>query len=465
MAPIDEWLNAWRTGLVQSKQGAFRSLGPLHVYAMTANGPGVQFSGPLPAWPDLAGRLRGQQIQLGMVAVELSPEHAYFKYPGVTLVFDGPQGGTQIARHVMQKLGQLGVGGILAGTENGGRFGVLRIIMAPRWYAKMGDGLFGIDWTKVPNDPVHCEETKKAWAQGIHGVLAKVLAELPEACVDTIRLGAFDVVDWLDDLGPREVTYLFDAQPYQVADALYQMGSHDLDELSSVSPRAFAPGEVLQTIYDELEEFITFEQLKAKFAETDTLILHARGRADYSNSDLIVLLLRRRADRRVRLTVVRFSPNEEATWQDYYEVNPEFFAWPADEEVPSKGAALVLQEFIERYGDTFESGTLHARSSLISSDSYQQAVTAWFRKSPGAGKDYQMLADPRFRLHASMRWMADDFAEERLLSAEEAEELFTWIAESRQPKVEEEWLLMQWEREWRSHGLEPDELEKFLRWF
>lgn len=464
MAPIDEWLNAWLMGEVGHKHGAYQSPGPLHVYAMYAGG-GVEFSGPLPAWPDLAERLRGQHIQLGLIAVEVPADHAYFKYPGVTLAFDGPRGGIQIAREVMLKLGKLGVGGVLAGTENNGRFGVLRIIMVPRWYAKTGDNLFGLDWSKVPNDPVHCEEAKKAWALGMHAALRMALADIPEMFIDTIKLGTFDVVDWLHDLGPREAPYLFDAQPYQIDDALYQMGSFDLDELSSVTPRAFAPGEVLQTIYDELEQAITFDQLKAKCAETDTLFLHARGRAESYNSDLMLLLLRRRADRRVRLTVVRFSPNEEGTWQDYYEVNPEFCAWPSDEEAPSKGAALVLQAFIERYGDTFESGTLHAHSSLISAECYQQAVTAWLLKSPSASKDYQMLADLRIRVHALMRWTVDDEAEERALIAEEAEELFTWITEAGQGKVETEWLLMQWEREWRPSGMTSDEAEKLLGMF
>ena len=90
MAPIDEWLIAWLMGGVSPKHGAYRSPGPLHVYFMTANGEGAEFSGPLPAWPVLAERLRGQRVELGLIAVEVPVDDAYFKYPGVTLAFDGP---------------------------------------------------------------------------------------------------------------------------------------------------------------------------------------------------------------------------------------------------------------------------------------------------------------------------------------------------------------------------------------
>ena len=222
---------------------------------------------------------RRRTLRFGLIAVEVPADHAYFKYPGVTLAFDGPHGGTQIAREVMLKLAKLGVGGVLAGTENNGRFGVLRIIMAPRWYAKTGDKLFGLDWSKVPNDPVHCEEAKKAWALGMHAALRSALADIPEVFIDTIKLGAFDVVDWLHDLSPRETSYLYGAKPWQVADALYQMGSFELEELSSLEPRPFGQGEILQTIYDDLEDEATFAWLLDELSSPDCLLLHARGRA------------------------------------------------------------------------------------------------------------------------------------------------------------------------------------------
>lgn len=464
MAPIDEWLNAWLMGEVGHKHGAYQSPGPLHVYAMYAGG-GVEFSGPLPAWPDLAERLRGQHNQLGLIAVEVPADHAYFKYPGVTLAFDGPHGGTQIAREVMLKLGRLGVGGVLAGTENNGRFGVLRIIMAPRWYAKMGDGLFGIDWTKVPNDPVHCEEAKKAWALGMHAALRKALADIPEMFIDTIKLGVFDVVDWLHDLGPRENSFLFDAKPFQLAKALNQLGSYDLDALSSKNVRPFNEGGPLLTLYDELEEEVTISWVYEQLASPDCILLHARGRAHAYCPDFILCLLRRRADGRIRLTTVVMSPADPILSEDCFEVDPSVFAWPNNAEIPSQGAGEVLKAFVNRYGDIYEAGTYHLHSQVIDEAVFQEALVDWFRKSPSSGSDYEVISDIRSRVYSILRAQAQEDAEEREIEPNEAEELFKWIFEDGQQRVELDWLLTQWEREWRASGLEPDELEKFLRRF
>jgi hypothetical protein len=463
MARIDEWLNAWRTGLVQSKQGAFRSLGPLHAYAMFAGGTGLEFSGPLPAWPDLAERLRNQRVELGLIAVEVPADHAYFKYPGVTLAFDGPHGGTQIAREVMLKLAKLGVGGVLAGTENNGRFGVLRIIMAPRWYANTGDKLFGLDWSKVPNDPVHSEEAKKAWALGMHTALRTALADIPEVFIDTIKLGAFDVVDWLHDLGPREATFLYGAKPRQLATALYNLGSYELDELSGEKHRPFIEGGPLLTLYDELEDEVTMEWLRDQLASPDCILLHARGRVDSYSTDFILILLRRRADGRVRLTTVNMSPADVIMCEDCFEVDPMVFAWPKIKGIPSQGAGDILSAFVERYGDLHEAGTYHLRSGVVEDDAYREGLMAWFQKSPSSAGDYERLSDLNRRVYALMRETFQDDIEERQLSSKESEELFEWLAEVGQQNVELDWLLHHWEREWRPSGLEPDEIEKFVR--
>ena len=463
MARIDEWLITWLTGGVSPKQGAYRSPGPLHVYAMTGDGEGAEFSGPLPAWPDLAERLRGQRVEIGLIAVEVPVDHAYFKYPGVTLAFDGPLGGTQIAREAMLKLGKLGVGGVLACTENNGRFGVLRIIMAPRWYAKTGDNLFGVDWSKLPNDPVHCEEAKKAWALGIHAALGSVLADIPATFVDTIKFGAFDVVDWLHDLGSRETTFLYGAKPRQLAAALTQLGNHDLDELSSEKTRPFTEGGPLLTLYDELEDEVTMEWVCEQLNSPDCIVLHARGRVDSYSTDFILILLRRRADGRVRLTTVNISPADVIMGEDCFEVDPMVFAWPKVKGIPSQGAGDVLNAFVERYGDLHEAGTYHLRSGVVEEDAYREGLMAWFQKSPSSAGDYERLSDLNRRVYALMRETFQDDIEERQLSSKESEELFEWLAEVGQQNVELDWLLNHWEREWRPSGLEPDEIEKFVR--
>lgn len=463
MLPIDEWLNAWLSAHDLKKYGHYRDPGPLQVYAATKAGDGAQFSGLLQSWDAHALKLEQQSVQLGLVAVECSPDHAYFKYPGVTIVFEGPTGGDVVARAVMAKLGNLGIGGILAGTEQGGRFGVLRIIMTPRWYAHTGDKLFGVEWAKVPNDPVHCEEAKKAWALGIHDALRQVLTDIPPALVDTVRFGAFDVVDWLHDLGSRERTFLYAAKPRQLAAALYNLGNYDLDALSSEKPRPFNEDGPLLTLYDTLEEDVTMDELRDELRSPDTLLLHMRGHVGDYNGEILLCLLRRRPDGRVRLATVTMTPDDPTLIEDCFEVDPNCFQWPQDDGRTVKGADEILHAFVGRYADLHEPGTLLYRSSLISEAGFRRAMLSWFCKSPSAGIVHELLSVPELRSNPRARASAKDDAEERVLESAEAAELLAWLLKGDQQSLERQWLLTEWQQQWRPGGPEPDEIEKFLR--
>ena len=459
MAPIDEWLNVWLSAPDLAKEGEYRSPGPLQVYAMTTRGDGPQFSGPLPAWESFAEQLATSQVTLGLVAMETEVEYAYFKYPGVTLAFESPFGGTAVAREVMTKLGQLGIGGILAETDRGGRFGVLRILMTPRWYAQSDDRLFGLDWAKVPNDPVHCDEAKKTWAMGVHAALRTALADIPAMCVDTVRFGAFDIVDWLHDLGPRESTLLYGAKPRQLAEALGKLGSYDLDALSSEHPRPFVEKGPFLTIYDELEDEVSMDWLKAELASPDSLLLHVRGHAAGVTSELLFVLLRRRPDGRIRLTVVKFYPNDVGVRDDVFEVNPACLTWPKGGRKPLKEADAILLAYIKRYGDVYDAGTLHARPPIVSESGHSKALMTWFRKSETSAEDYELVKDLRRRVHMVMRVIFDEVVDQRELNEAEAEELHGWLTEEGQQRIELEWLVYNWNKAYRPSGLSADQIE------
>lgn len=347
MTALDQWLQAWLSAKDLAKSGEYRSPGPLHVYAMTAAGDGPQFSGPLPAWESFAPQMMRSQVTLGLVAVEAGVDHAYFKYPGVTLAFESPFGGSAVAREVLAKLGQLGVGGVLAETERSGRFGVLRILMAPRWYAQSGDQVFGLDWSKVPNDPVRCEEAKKTWALGIHAVLRAALAEIPPMFIDTVSFGAFDIVDWLHELGPRERSFLYGAKTRQLAEALNKLGSYDLDALSSEKPRPFDEGDALLTIYDALEEEVSVAWLRENVSTPLCHVLHVRGRSDGYRTEILFCLLRRMPDGRVRLATVTMSPDSAPSLEDCFEVSTEKLLWTEGFISPIFGVGKVLEAFAE----------------------------------------------------------------------------------------------------------------------
>ena len=464
MAPIDEWLNAWLSAVDLAKAGQYRSPGPLHVYAMTVAGDGPQFSGPLPAWEGFADQLSGSKVSLGMVAVETaSVEHAYFKYPGVTLAFESPGGGSQVARQVMTRLGRLGVGGVLAETDLSGRFGVLRILMTPRWYAQSGDRLFGLDWAKVPNDPVHCDEAKKTWALGIHDALRKALADIPPALIDTIRFGAFDVVDWLHDLGPRERSFLYGAKPRQLIYALNKLGSYDLDILSSVNPRPFDEGDPLLTIYDALEEEVSVGWLSESVSTPMCHVLHVRGRSEDRGTEILFCLLRRMQGGRLRLATVTLSPDAAPLLEDCFEVNPEVLYWTEGFISPTFGVGKVLEAFAERYGDLHEPGTWHQPSFSVELEEVRPALVKWFCKSPSAGVSHDLLADLPTRVYPHLRSASGRDLEERELSANESGQLFQWLFEEGQQEVELRWLLHHWNRGWRAPAPEAREVEQLLR--
>lgn len=462
MAPIDEWLNIWLSATDLAKDGEYRSPGPLQVYAMTTRGDGPQFSGPLPAWESFAEQLTSSQVTLGLVAMETEVEYAYFKYPGVTLAFESPFGGTVVAREVMTKLGQLGIGGILAETDRGGRFGVLRILMTPRWYAHSDDRLFGLDWSKVPNDPVHCDDAKKTWAMGVHAALRTALADIPAMCVDTVRFGAFDIVDWLHDLGPRESTFLYGAKPRQLAEALGKLGSYDLDALSGERPRPFVEKGPFLTLYDELEDEVNMDWLKAELASPDSLLLHVRGHAAGETSELLFVLLLRRPDGRIRLTVVKFYPNDVGVRDDVFEVDPACLTWPKGGRKPLKEADAILLAYINRYGDVYDAGTLHARPPIVSESGHRKALITWFRKSETSAEDYELVKDLRRRVHMVMRVIFDEVVDQRELTDGEAKELHGWLTEEGQQRIELEWLVYHWNKAYRPSGLPADQIEE---WF
>jgi len=463
MAVIEEWLETWLSAKDLAKSGEYRSPGPLHVYAMTAAGDGPQFSGPLPAWESFIPQLMRSKVTLGLVALEAEVEHAYFKYPGVTLAFESPFGGTAVAREVLAKLGQLGVGGVLAETERSGRFGVLRILMAPRWYAQSGDRLFGLDWSKVPNDPVRCDDAKKTWASGVHAALRAALAEIPSMCIDTVRFGAFDIVDWLHDLGARERSFLYGAKPRQLGQALEKLGGYDLEALSSEKPRPFDEGGPLLTLYDVLGEEVSIEWLRQNVSTPLCHVLHVRGRSDDHRSEILICLLRRMSYGRVRLATVTISPASPPLLEDCFEVSTEALLWTEGFISPTFGVGKVLEAFAERYGDLHEPGTWHQPSFAVEMDEVRPALIKWFCKSSRAGLTHDLIADLRPRVYPYLRSASAVGLDERELSADEAEQLAQWLFEEGQQELELRWLLDQWRREWRNPGPQPQELEQFLR--
>ena len=464
MGSHDSWLKIWLSANDLKKSGEYRSPGPLHVYTMTADGSSPQFSGQLSAWSDLSKRLQRTKVHMGIVALQQDPRDGSLQYPGVTIALESPMGGSMIAMQVMNKLARLGVGGVMAGTEQGGRFGVLRIFMAPRLYTKTGDKLFDYDWSTVPEGKFSCEDAKRAWVAGMHQALYAALRDIPPLCIDTVELGVFDVVDWLHDLGPRETTYLYGAKPSQLTEALSNLITYDLDEFNSQVPYPFEEDGIMRAIFDEFVEEVTPDWLNKELSSKDCIVLHAWGRVT-TYVDLSLFLLRRMSDGRLRLTYVQLTPNSAGTRIDFNDVNPIKVKWSNDKNSPFEGAEKIFRCSIQGSANIYQSGMLHLPSPVIIDSEYRTILTEWFRYSPSAAGIYDLLSDKDLRtitpfFRPNFNWESVKLRE---LTVKESEQLFEWLSSEEQGIMEGQWLLHNWKEKWKKPGFTTEEVEALLK--
>jgi hypothetical protein len=278
-----------------------------------------------------------------------------------------------------------------------------------------------------------------------------------------VHFGAFDIVDWLHDLGPRERSFLYGARPRQLCQALEKLGSYDLDALSSEKPRPFDEGGPLLTLYDVLEEEVSVAWLRQNVSTTLCHVLHVSGRSEEYRAEILICLLRRMNDGRVRLATVSMSPGSPPLLEDLFEVSTETLLWTEGLISPIFGVGKVLEAFAESYGDVYEPGTWHQPSFAVEMDEVRTALIKWFCKSSRSGITHDVIADLRSRVYPHLRSASAAGLDERELSADEAEQLTQWLFEEGQQELELRWLLDQWRREWRNPGPAPHELEQFLR--
>ena len=202
--------------------------------------------------------------------------------------------------------------------------------------------------------------------------------------------------------------------------------------------------------------------LKAELASPDSLLLHVRGHAAGVTSELLFVLLRRRPDGRIRLTIVKFYPNDVGVRDDVFEVDPACLTWPKSGRKPLKEADAILLAYIKRYGDVYDAGTLHARPPIVSESGHRKALMTWFRKSETSAEDYELVKDLRRRVHMVMRVIFDEVVDQRELTDGEAKELHGWLTEEGQQRIELEWLVYHWNRAQTPSGLSACQIEE---WF
>src|SRR5438876_173040 len=157
----------------------------------------IETSTTVECWPKLARNLRsGSRILTGMVAVRSSVGGCY-GCPGLTIVVETPSGGATGALMVVERLGQRGISGCLATQENHGRFGIVRLIYAPFWYAAGEERLFGVDWARWASSAGDQNEGKRIWCEHAAVAVDEVLQELPPQLIDSLLFEEHVAIDRL----------------------------------------------------------------------------------------------------------------------------------------------------------------------------------------------------------------------------------------------------------------------------
>src|SRR6266496_1542268 len=178
--PQDTWQGVWyRAGEWLGKHGEYESpTSQLEVWADRSGGRSIEASTTVECWPKLARDLRtGPRILTGIVAVRNSGAGSY-GCPGLTIAIETPSGGATGALMLIERLGQRGIGGCLATQENNGRWGIVRLIFPPFWYAAGEERLFGVDWVRWASSDGDQNEGKRIWCEHAAVAVAEVLQEL-----------------------------------------------------------------------------------------------------------------------------------------------------------------------------------------------------------------------------------------------------------------------------------------------
>ncbi len=205
--PDDSWRDVWfRAGASLSKAGEYvRQERQVEVWSAGSMGGSIEESAVLDQWPAIARRLKQQfPISLGLVASR-TDALGVVGSPGATVVIETPGGGSEGARMLMAAFWANNIGGCLARQEDGDRWGVVKILYTPNWYAASGDAGFGVNWADWTNDPGDENESKRLWCEYAFVALQKVLSDVHPLCIDSVFLDEYAATDRLSSMGSIEL--------------------------------------------------------------------------------------------------------------------------------------------------------------------------------------------------------------------------------------------------------------------
>jgi hypothetical protein len=199
--PTDTWRQVWRkAGEWLGKQGEYEPpFSQLEVWAQREGGSSIETSTTLERWSELARDLAaGPPILTGMAAVRTSAAR-HHGFPGVTVVVETPSGGADGALMLVNLLGEQGIGGCLANQAGSGRWGIVKLMYSPCWYAADEARVFEVDWARWASLPDDQNESKRIWCEHATLAVSKVMLEFPPLGIDSVFLDEYAATDrlWL----------------------------------------------------------------------------------------------------------------------------------------------------------------------------------------------------------------------------------------------------------------------------
>ena len=204
-----EWLSLWQDARQSmGKSGEYaQAERRLEVWGQFSQGGSIEISTVVEQWRATAEEIRAQKFRIGLVAVRL-PADDICGSPGVTIVVETPLGGSNGARILMNLLSSLGIGGILARQECKDRWGVIKLIYCPAWYAVTDDKTFGIDWSRRGTSAHDENEFKRLWCQHVVRAVKRITKEMPSALVDSLFFDCYALCDRLHEMSDAALNQL-----------------------------------------------------------------------------------------------------------------------------------------------------------------------------------------------------------------------------------------------------------------
>jgi hypothetical protein len=229
-APSDTWQQVWRrAGELLGKRGEYDpSASPLDVWARCDGDHSIESTSPLERWPELArSLLMAPPVLTGLVAVRTIAAGSQ-GHPGMTVVVETPSGGADGALILVNLLGQRGIRGCLANQADSNRWGIVKLIYSPCWYAADEERMFGIDWARWAALPDEQNEGKRLWCEQAALAVSEAMLEFPPLCIDSVFFDEYAATDRLWLLSKPAIRRLCAVSHDRLAVELASLGAEPL---------------------------------------------------------------------------------------------------------------------------------------------------------------------------------------------------------------------------------------------